>query len=190
MDPKSSGRHVIAYASRSLTETEQQYSQTEPDAVEVVWACEHFHLYIYGKPVTMYTDHKSLISINGNPISQHPAHIQRSMDTETATLSAYRNLPTRWQQLSRLHVQTSCKVFTNTQQTREDCGGIRRLHHFHVHTQSAPTPERRCCHKTGPHTPYWKRYVRTTGPRQPKIQPSTCRPTARWRKGRANWQLD
>ena len=95
VDPKSSGRHVIAYASRSLTETEQQYSQTEPEAVEVVWACEHFHLCIYGKPVAVYTYHKSLISINGNPISQPPAHIQRSMDTETATLSAYRNLPTR-----------------------------------------------------------------------------------------------
>ena len=77
VDPKSSGRHVIAYASRSLRETEQQYSQTEPEAVAVVWACEHFHLCRYRKPVTVYTDHKSLISINGNPTSQPPARIQK-----------------------------------------------------------------------------------------------------------------
>ena len=43
----------------------------------VVWACEHLHLYIYGKPVTIYTDHKSLVSIYGNPSSKPPARIER-----------------------------------------------------------------------------------------------------------------
>ena len=35
---------VIAYGSRSLTPVEQRYSQTESEALAVVWGCEHFHL--------------------------------------------------------------------------------------------------------------------------------------------------
>ena len=50
VNPTTGGTNVIAYASRSLTNTEQRYSQTEREALAVVWACEHFHLYIYGKP--------------------------------------------------------------------------------------------------------------------------------------------
>ena len=38
-----SDRHVIAYASCSLTPVEQRYSQTEHEALAIIWACEHFH---------------------------------------------------------------------------------------------------------------------------------------------------
>ena len=34
---------VIMYASRSLTEVECRYSQTEREALAIVRACEHFH---------------------------------------------------------------------------------------------------------------------------------------------------
>ena len=77
VDPKNEERHVITYASRSLTATEQRYSQTEREALAIVWACEHLYLYIYGKPVTIYTDHKPLVSIYGNPTSKPPARIER-----------------------------------------------------------------------------------------------------------------
>ena len=48
MDPKTGDSHVITYASHSLTATELWYSQTEREALVVVWACKHLHLYIYG----------------------------------------------------------------------------------------------------------------------------------------------
>ena len=60
-----------------MTETEQRYSQTEREALGIVWACEHLHLYIYGKPLTVYTDHKPLVSIFGNPSSKPPPRIER-----------------------------------------------------------------------------------------------------------------
>ena len=50
----------VAYASPTLTDVKRRYSQTEKEALAVVWACEWFHIYFYGKPFTLYTDHKPL----------------------------------------------------------------------------------------------------------------------------------
>ncbi len=70
-------RRVVAYASRSLSGTEQRYSQTEREALGVVYSLEHFHLYVFGKPVTVITDHKPLLYIMNNPVSKPPARIER-----------------------------------------------------------------------------------------------------------------
>ena len=70
-------KHVVAYASKSLTAVEQRYSQTEREALAVVWGCEYYHLYIYGKPVTVNTDHKPLMAIYNNPQSKPPARIEQ-----------------------------------------------------------------------------------------------------------------
>jgi hypothetical protein len=53
----------VAYASRALTPVEQRYSQTEREALAVIWGCEHFHIFIYGAPVRVITDHKPLLGI-------------------------------------------------------------------------------------------------------------------------------
>ena len=55
----------VCYASRSLSSVEQRYSQTEREALGVIWACEKFHLYVYGKQITIQTDHKPLIGLLG-----------------------------------------------------------------------------------------------------------------------------
>ena len=54
---------VISYASRALSDVEHRYSQTEREMVGVVWAAEHFHLYLYGSEFTIATDHKPLLEI-------------------------------------------------------------------------------------------------------------------------------
>ena len=53
----------VFYASRSLSKVEQKYSQTEREALGVIWGCERFHLYVYGKKFDLETDHKPLIGI-------------------------------------------------------------------------------------------------------------------------------
>ena len=60
----------ISYASRSLSKQEIKYSQTEKEALAIVWACERYHLYLYGKKFTILTDHqplKILYSDKGKP---------------------------------------------------------------------------------------------------------------------------
>ena len=53
-------KRVVHYASRSLSDVERRYSQTEKEALACVWACERFHLYVYGTEFVLETDHKPL----------------------------------------------------------------------------------------------------------------------------------
>ena len=56
-------RKVIAYASRFLNPAEQKYAVNELELLSVVWSCEHFKYYIYGKEFKIETDHKALVPI-------------------------------------------------------------------------------------------------------------------------------
>ena len=66
----------VAYASRTLTAVERRYSQTEREALTVVWGCEKFHLYLYGTTFDLLSDHKPLEVIY-SPTSKPPARIER-----------------------------------------------------------------------------------------------------------------
>ena len=41
---------AVCYGGRSLSDTERRYSQTEKEAVMLVWSCERFNLYIMVYP--------------------------------------------------------------------------------------------------------------------------------------------
>ena len=70
-------RVVISYASRALTPIEQRYSQTELEALAVVFGYERYHFYVMGSRFTVVTDHKLLVSIYNNPQLNPPARIER-----------------------------------------------------------------------------------------------------------------
>ncbi len=59
----------IAYASRSMNETEQRYSQIEKEALALVWSSEKFSDYVLGKHVRLETDHKPLVPSSPRHIS-------------------------------------------------------------------------------------------------------------------------
>ncbi|KAJ8050489.1 hypothetical protein HOLleu_03714 [Holothuria leucospilota] len=67
----------VAAASRSLTPVEQRYSQTEREALGVTWGILYFHLYLFGTPFSVITDHKPLVTLFNSPKSNPPTRIER-----------------------------------------------------------------------------------------------------------------
>lgn len=68
------------FVSRTLSETERRYSQTEKEALAIVYAMKQFHEYLWGQKFKMITDHKPILGIfsSNKPISpQASGRIQR-----------------------------------------------------------------------------------------------------------------
>ena len=69
----------VAYASRALTKTEQNYSQIEKETLAVVYRTEHFNQYVYGQMFLVESDHKPLQTIFRRNINKAPPPIQRML---------------------------------------------------------------------------------------------------------------
>lgn len=69
----------IAYASKALTETEKRYANIERELLAVVFGCERFNTYVYGKPFTVESDHKPLEQIQKKSLASTPPRLQRMM---------------------------------------------------------------------------------------------------------------
>ena len=70
----------VAYTSRALTSAETRYAQIEKELLAIVFACERFEAYIYGRDKTnVQTDHKPLESIFKKPLNSTPKRLQRMM---------------------------------------------------------------------------------------------------------------
>ena len=67
----------VVYASRTLTETEQHYSNIERELLSIVFALEKCHHYVYGYTATVQTDHKPLVSAWKKSIVCNSPRLQR-----------------------------------------------------------------------------------------------------------------
>ncbi|CAB3985042.1 Transposon Tf2-9 poly, partial [Paramuricea clavata] len=62
----------IAYGSRSLTDVEQKYGHIEKEGLAIVFGCEHFHMYLYGRSFELETDHRPLEHIYKAKLQSKP----------------------------------------------------------------------------------------------------------------------
>ncbi|MCG7868790.1 MAG: hypothetical protein JAY74_20765, partial [Candidatus Thiodiazotropha taylori] len=69
----------IAYASKSLTKTEQGYAQIEKELLAILFGCKRFHQYTYGRSIRVHTDHKPIVSIMKKPLSAASPRLQRML---------------------------------------------------------------------------------------------------------------
>ena len=70
----------VAFASRSLSQTERQYAQIEKECLAIVFSCERFSQYLAGREkITVETDHKPLQSIFRKSILSAPCRRQRML---------------------------------------------------------------------------------------------------------------
>ena len=78
----------IAFASRTLTRSEENYAQLEKEALALVFGVKKFHQFLYGRQFTLLTDHKPLTIILGSHIGIPPLAAAR-MQRWALLLSAY-----------------------------------------------------------------------------------------------------
>ena len=68
---------IVAYASKSLTSAQSNYSNIERETLGMVYGITRFHTYLFGTKFTLVTDHKPLEMIWRKPLQSAPPRLQR-----------------------------------------------------------------------------------------------------------------
>ena len=68
-----------AFSSRALSNTEKNYAQIDKELLSIVHGCTRFHQYVYGREVTVQTDHKPLENMFTKPLLSAPKRLQRML---------------------------------------------------------------------------------------------------------------
>jgi transposase InsO family protein len=74
------GDRPIAYAARSLTAAEKNYSTIEKELLAVVFALKRFHFYTAGRSVEILTDHQPLLGAARNVLVRDNPRLDRLFD--------------------------------------------------------------------------------------------------------------
>ena len=72
-------RKLIAFASKSLMDTETCYANIERELLAIIYGCEKFHTYLYGRTFIMEMNHKPLKMISLKNLTVAPVCLQRML---------------------------------------------------------------------------------------------------------------
>uniref|UniRef100_UPI00398F34DC PC3-like endoprotease variant B n=1 Tax=Pristiophorus japonicus TaxID=55135 RepID=UPI00398F34DC len=71
----------VGFGSRTLSSAERKYSTGKREAIACIYACERWHIYLYGRKFTLYMDHQALTMLLARTGSGHrPIRISRWSD--------------------------------------------------------------------------------------------------------------
>ena len=75
------GERPVAFASTSLSAAGKKYSAGERESLAFMWACEYWHIFLFGRAFTLRTDHQALTTLLATTGSGHrPLRIYRWSD--------------------------------------------------------------------------------------------------------------
>ncbi|PFX15182.1 Retrovirus-related Pol polyprotein [Stylophora pistillata] len=86
--PRDGEEKPVAYASRSLSASEQNYSMIEKEALAIVFGIKKFHQYLFGRRFSLLTDHRPLTFLLG-PKRGIPVLAASRLQRWAIQLSAY-----------------------------------------------------------------------------------------------------
>ena len=69
--------HIVASGSKALDSTQSNYAVIEKELLAICFGCVKLHDYVYGKHITVQTDHKPLVAILSKPLHTLSARMQR-----------------------------------------------------------------------------------------------------------------
>ena len=69
----------IAFASKSLTDRETHYANIKREHLAIVFGCEKFLTYLYGRTFVIESDHKPLEMISMKNLIAAPVRLQRML---------------------------------------------------------------------------------------------------------------
>ena len=69
----------IAFASKALSSAESRYANIERELLAVVYGCEKFHTYLYGRQFVIESDHRPLEQIHKKNLDKAPPRLQRML---------------------------------------------------------------------------------------------------------------
>ena len=100
----------ICYASRALTDTERRYAQIEKELLGILWSCDKFDQYIYGRDiVTIECDHEPLKAVFKKDIHKSPKRQRMCL-----ALQKY-NLDVQYKRGSLMYISdTLSRAYRNT----------------------------------------------------------------------------
>ena len=67
----------VTFASKALSPAVSRYANIERELLAVVYGCERFHNYLFGRPFTVESNHKPLASIHLKHLNTSPARLHR-----------------------------------------------------------------------------------------------------------------
>lgn len=69
----------IAYASKAFTDTQKRCAQIEKELAAIMFGCDKFYQYLFGRAFEVETDHKPLEAIMKKPLAETPLRLQKML---------------------------------------------------------------------------------------------------------------